>query len=146
MRIGLRLRLWLAVMVVTGAALAAAIVGFNALLAGELDRSAKSLVRSRSAAEIDVLRVENGRIVAPETLNDAARVGGSRVWIFTTAGAIESPFAPASVAVAARAMALGASRFLDIPEADVRLFSQPFVVKGRRLGTGYSRPRACGEW
>ena len=134
-RAGLRLRLWLAVMLLTGAALAAAIVGFNILLAGELDRSANSLVRSRSSAEIDALRIQGGKIVAPEAINDATRVGGSRVWIFTAAGAIESPFAPPSVTAAARALAVGPSRFVNVPEADVRLFSQPFVVKGVRLGT-----------
>ena len=88
-RPGLRVRLWLAVMLLTGAALAAAIVGFNILLAGELDRSASSLVRSRSSAEIGVLRVKAGKIVAPEALNDSSKAGGSRVWIFTAAGAIE---------------------------------------------------------
>ena len=134
-RPGLRVRLWLAVMLLTGAALAAAIVGFNILLAGELDRSASSLVRSRSSAEIGVLRVKAGKIVAPEALNDSSKAGGSRVWIFTATGAIESPLATPAVAAAARAIASGPSRLVDIPDADVRLFSQPFVVQGARLGT-----------
>ena len=134
-RTGLRLRLWLAVVVLTGAALAAAIAGFNILLAGELDRSANSLVRSRASAELDAIRIENGKIVAPEAADGTSKVGGSRVWIFTTAGAIEAPLAPAAVTAAARFLAGGPSRFFDIPAADVRLFSQPVVAKGARLGT-----------
>ncbi len=134
-RAGLRLRLWLAVVLLTGAALAAAIVGFNVLLAGELDRGADSLARSRASAELDVVQITNGTIVPRETADDAARVGGSRVWIFTAAGAIESPLAPAAVTAAARALTGGPARFVDIPDADVRLFSQPVVVKGARVGT-----------
>lgn len=134
-RTGLRLRLWLAVVVLTGAALAASIAGFNVLLAGELDRGADSLARSRASAELDVVRVEGGKIVALKSADDTSRVGGSRVWIFTATGAIESPLAPAAVTAAAVALASGPSRFVDIPDADIRLFSQPVVVKGTRLGT-----------
>ena len=133
-RVGLRLRLWLAVVLLTAAALAAAIVGFNLLLAGELDRSANSLARSRASAELDVLRIKAGKVVAPEG-GDTARVGGSRVWIFTTAGAIELPLAPSAVTAAARAAAAGPSRFVDVPDADVRLFSQPVIAGGNRVGT-----------
>ena len=132
---GLRIRLWLTVVVLTGAALAAAIAGFNVLLSGELDRSANSLVRSRASAELDAVRVVQGRIVAPEAANDAAQAGGSRVWLFTPTGAIEAPLAPATITAAAQALSAGPARFVDIPDADLRLYSQPVVVQGRRLGT-----------
>lgn len=135
-RTGLRLRLWLTVVVLGGGALAAAIVGFNVLLAGELGRSGDNLVRSRASAQLDAIRTSGGRIVTPEPADDGTRTGGSRSWIFGAQGeAIEAPLAPAAVSVVASSLATGPSRFADIPDADLRLFSLPVTTGGRRIGT-----------
>lgn len=132
---GLRERLWLSVVGATSVALLAAVAGFNLLLADQLDSSATSLVRARAAAQVDAVRVVGGKVLAPEASDDHAKTQASRVWVFSGAAPVEAPLSSAAIESAARRLAAGPARHLDIPQEDVRLASLPVMASGRRVGT-----------
>jgi signal transduction histidine kinase len=132
-RLGLRSRLQLAVGVAVLAALVGLIAGFNVILGHVLDRDARDLVRARAVAEIDSLRMNDGRLSVGETPDD--RAADVYLWVFTGARALERPRAAANIDTAARTLAAGPARFLDVPAADTRLYAAPVTSRGRRLGT-----------
>jgi signal transduction histidine kinase len=132
-RLGIRRRLLLTVVAAVALALAVMIVGFNVLLAHNLSRDANDLARSRAAAGLAQLKVSDGRLVVGETPDDAAPA--SEVWVFDGHRALEEPRVGESVSAAARGLAGGPAHFVDVASADTRLYAQPVVVGGRRVGT-----------
>ena len=130
---GIRRRLQLVVVVVVAAAVAVLLVGFNLILAKSLDRSSRDLLRSRAAAQLSLLRSTNGRL----SLVDVPDAAGpdANVWVFSESRLIERPRAGARANAAARGLAVGPSRFLDLNDSDTRFFTKPVVVDGRRVGT-----------
>ncbi len=133
-KLGVRVRLLIAVIVAVAAALAAATVGFNLLLAQRLSADATDRARTRATAQLSVLRVVDGRVVAGEGADEAAL--DIPVWVFAGGRAIERPTtARADVAAAALALAFSGRPVADVEGADTRLAAVPIVAHGRRLGS-----------
>jgi signal transduction histidine kinase len=132
-KLGIRHRLLLVVLAGVAAALVGLVVGFNVILDRTLSRNARDLARTRAAAQVALLRPVHGRLVVVETPDDAA--GDSYIWIFSRGRLIERPRAGAQVDALAQTLADGQARFADAATTDVRLYAQPVVVRGRRLGT-----------
>jgi signal transduction histidine kinase len=132
-RLGIRRRLLLAVVVAVAIAIVGLVAGFNLILAGTLNRDARSLVRSRANAELDSLRTAGGRLSVGATSDD--RAVPDFLWVFAGTRALERPRAPRVTDRAAQSLAGGPPRFLDVPAPDTRLYARPVVARGRRLGT-----------
>ena len=132
-RLGLRGRLQLAVGVAVTAALVGLIGGFNLILAHVLDRDARDLVRARAVAEIDSLRTSGGQLSVREAPDDAA--ADAYLWVFSGSRTLEQPRAAPNIEQAAKTLAGGRPRFLDIPASDTRLYAAPVTSGGTRLGT-----------
>src|SRR5262249_36370029 len=105
----------------------------NLVLQRTLDREARSLVRSRAAAQLSSLRVEHGRLTVGEAPDN--RSADSYVWVFTNAGILERPRAPAAVQEAVRKLVRTRTRFVDAPSPDPRLYAASVLVAGERAGT-----------
>jgi two-component system OmpR family sensor kinase len=130
---GIRTRLLLAVLAAVALAVAAMTIGFNLILARSLSNNANDLARARASAQLAALRPANGNIETGETPDEA--LGETQLWVFSRGRPIEAPRASPTVAAAARSLAGGRPRFLDVNGADVRLYSAPAVFEGKRLGT-----------
>ncbi|MDX6410952.1 MAG: two-component system, OmpR family, sensor kinase [Gaiellaceae bacterium] len=114
-------------------ALAVAIYGFNRVFTATSERNANELVQSRAASALATVDFAGGHIRVREPRTDAEI--DSRVWIFDGKRAVEAPAARPSVAAAARSLASGPARFVDVASADIRLYSLPIVFGGVRRGT-----------
>jgi signal transduction histidine kinase len=133
-KLGVRARLLIAVVAAVAIALAALVAAFNVVLSQRLSANATDLARVRANARLSALRVVDGRVLPGEGPDDAAV--DSQVWIFANGRAIEQPqTSPASVAAAARALAVSGARTIDVAGADTRLSSVPIVSGGQRLGS-----------
>ena len=131
---GLRTRLMLAVMAAMGVGLALLIVGFNVLLARQLDGDLGSVLRARAAAQLTTLSVLDGRLRVAEAPDEGAL--DSQVWVFAGPRELERPQrVPAAVERAARAVSDGPRRTLDLRRPSIRLLAVPVQRGGRRLGT-----------
>src|SRR5207302_10460297 len=95
--------------------------------------SADQLVRARAAAELAVVRSQNGRLTVGETADDAAV--DSSAWVFTGTRTLEAPRGGTELAATARALAARAPAKADAARTDTRLHAVPIVNRGRRLGT-----------
>jgi two-component system OmpR family sensor kinase len=132
-RLGIRHRLLLAVGVAVALALAAMVGGFNLLLARNLSRDADNLLRARATSELTVLRAEKGKLIVADAPDQAT--ADSYVWVYAGGRTLEAPRAGRQLNSAAQRLSSGPARFADVPPLDTRLYSQPVVIKGRRLGT-----------
>jgi signal transduction histidine kinase len=132
-RLGIRHRLLLVVLAGVAVAIAGLVVGFNLILDRTLDHDSRNLARTRATAQAALLRREHGRLVVVETPGDAA--ADSYIWVFSGGRAIERPRAGRRVEAAAGALSGGSARFVDVQAADVRLYAEPVVVGGDRVGT-----------
>jgi two-component system, OmpR family, sensor kinase len=130
---GVRTRLFLVVVGALAVALGLATIGFNVLLANAASRDADTLLSARAASERGEIRVAAGTLKVVDTRVDA--IGDSRVWIFRGLQTVEQPHARPETALAARALAGGPRRFLDVPHAEERLLAVPILGHGRRVGT-----------
>jgi two-component system, OmpR family, sensor kinase len=129
--LGIRRRLLLVVVAVVAVAVAALLVGFNSLLRSTLDTSSKDLLRSRAAEEVSLLRTVGGRV----TLLDAPAGTEPNAWVFANGRLLEHPRVRARTDAAARALDGAPRRFVDLHDFDIRLYADPIVVHGKRLGT-----------
>ena len=131
---GLRMRLLLAVVAVVGVGLAALTVGFNVLLARQLDGDLDSVLRARAAAQLTTLSVVDGRLELSEAPDEGAL--DSQVWVFAGSRELERPArAPAAVERVVRALSGSPRRTLDLRQPPIRLLAVPVQRAGRRLGT-----------
>ena len=128
-----RTRLLLIVVIALALALGAATFGFNLLLARNSSRDADSLLRARTAAELELIHVVNGKIHVTETADDS--LGSTRVWIFRGTRAVESPRVRLETGAAARALAGGPARLVNVRDTETRLYAVPIVSSGKRVGT-----------
>lgn len=133
MTLGIRRRLLLVVIAAVVVSLAGLIVGFNIVLGRTLDHDSRDLVRSRASAQLSSIVVRNGRLTTGESPDE--RASDAYIWIFEGTRLLERPQTEAAVDQAARALAVGASRYQDVPESDARLYSVPIVQGGKRVGT-----------
>jgi signal transduction histidine kinase len=130
-RLGIRRRLLLVVVATLTVAMAALVAGYNVVLARNLDHSASDLARSRAEARVASLHVAGGELQVGEAPDEAA--ADAYLWVFAGNRVLEQPRVATAVARAAHSLASGARRFLDV--ADTRLYADPVVSDGRRVGT-----------
>jgi signal transduction histidine kinase len=128
------MRLLLAVVAVVGVGLAALTVGFNVLLARQLDGDLDSVLRARAAAQLTTLSVVDRRLELSEAPDEGAL--DSQVWVFAGSRELERPArAPAAVERVVRALSGGPRRTTDLRRPPIRLLAVPVQRAGRRLGT-----------
>lgn len=132
-RFGLRRRLYLVVVVTVGVAVAALVAAFNLVLDRTLDRNASSLARSRAAAEIASLEFSKGHLRVGALPRE--RAADAAAWVFVGGRQIEKPRAGAHIEAAARQLAGGPTRLVNISGTDTRLFARPVMFRDRRIGT-----------
>src|SRR5438067_6424503 len=132
-RFGLRRRLLLVVGAAVTVALLGLVAGFNVILGNVLDRDARDLVRARAVAQFDTLRTDGGSLRIREAPDD--RSADAYLWIFAGTQPLERPRAAPETGRAARLLARGPARFVDVAASDTRLYAAPVVVDGKRLGT-----------
>jgi two-component system OmpR family sensor kinase len=131
---GVRTRLLLVVVGALAVALGVATIGFNVLLEHASKSDADTLLRARASSELALIRVVGGNIKVAETRDDP--LGDSRVWIFRGATPVEQPRAKLDTDLAARSLAGGPRRFMNVPdESQERLYAVPIVHDGQRVGT-----------
>lgn len=128
-----RTRLLLIVVVALTLAFGAATFGFNLLLAHSTSRDANAFLRARAAAELGLIRVVNGKLHVSETTDET--LTASRVWIFHGIQTVESPRVARQTDAAARSLAGGPTRLLNVRDTDTRLYAVPILSDGRRVGT-----------
>ena len=80
-RLGIRTRLLLAVVGALALALIIGVTAFNVILEQRLSASAESLARAQAQAELSSLKVANGKLVAPEGLEERGAVGSTSVGV-----------------------------------------------------------------
>src|SRR4051794_27875929 len=108
-----RTRLLAIVLCTIAVAVGVATYGFNVLFEQTSARDADTLLRSRADSEGSVLQVRGNRLVVVETKRDL--LGDSNVWIFDGRRAVEVPHSHGAVDAAARSLAAGPARFLEVP-------------------------------
>ena len=129
----LRGRVVLGAVAVVTIGLAVLVVAFNVLLASSLRADVDSSLRSRAAAALSTVSVEDGALVTSEGPGDAALDSG--VWIYDGARAIERPRAAASLQRGVTALVRTSGVARDAPGARFRLYARPIRAQGRVRGT-----------
>lgn len=132
LRLGVRSRLLLAIVGAVAMALAIGVAAFNLLLGQRLSASATALAKAQAEAELSSIQVKNGKLVAPEGPDEGTV--SSQIWVFEGSRLLEAPRAPARVDEAARSLAGGPERSLDVGE-EARLYPIPISQNGVRYGT-----------
>jgi signal transduction histidine kinase len=125
----------LLVVAAVAGAVVALVVGFNVVLSRTLTRDAEALVRTRALAHLAVVRNNHGRLQLRVGETPDGAVPDSNVWVFSRGRAIEFPRVSGPVADAARGLASGPSRYVDVPQTESLLYSLPVIAKGQRIGT-----------
>jgi two-component system OmpR family sensor kinase len=128
----IRRRLLVVVVAAVAASIAVLVTGFNVLLAHTLDANARSVLRSRAAAQRDLVDTKGNAI---RLRGPAKGAPDSGVWVLQGKRVIERPRARRSVDAAALALAGAPPGFADLGDADVWLYSQPIKVNGHRIGS-----------
>ncbi len=113
-------------------ALAASTYGFNIVFNRSTSQSADSLLRARTSSELSLLSLRRGRISRAETSSDA--LADSDVWIFGRDGVVDQPPARSPLDEAAAALARTPGAIRDVSSDDIRLYSAPIVLRGKREG------------
>ncbi len=131
-RLGVRSRLLLAIVGAVSVALAVALVTFSILLNQRLSASATALAKAEAQEELSSLTVRGGMLVALQEPDKLA--AASQVWVFSGTRTLEAPRVRADVDRAARGLAHGPERSLDVGE-EARLYALPVVQNGVRYGT-----------
>jgi signal transduction histidine kinase len=129
----LRGRLTAFAVLAAAVALALLVIAFNLVLAGSLDRDAKSRLRSRAAAAATTVDTEGGHVKVRESASDGAI--DAQVWIYEGSRAVLRAAGPPAVQSTAAALAGGPRRFADVSGRDARLYALPLLSEGRRIGT-----------
>jgi signal transduction histidine kinase len=128
-----RTRLLAIVLVALAVGLAAATYGFNVLLARTTSRDADALLRSRATSQLTLIDVSGGHLRVAEASDDV--LGDSPLWVFEGKRLLERPRVATPADAAARSLAGGPPRLVDVPVSDTRLYAAPIVIENRRVGT-----------
>jgi signal transduction histidine kinase len=131
-RLGVRTRLLVAVVGAVALALVIGVAAFNVFLGQRLSSSATALARAQAEAELSLLRVRDGKLVAPQG-PDRTTVT-SQAWVFDSGRLLEAPRAPQHIQDAARSLAGGPERSVEVGES-ARLYAIPVTTGGVRHGT-----------
>lgn len=128
----LRTRLLLAIVAGVGVALVLLVVAFNIALARSLDNDADEIVRARAAGELASLQVSGAGITLPPQPSGTGIA--TQVWVFDGARLLREPEVDAQTDAAARSLAAGPERSIDVGDG-THLLALPIVSDGRRVGT-----------
>jgi len=126
-------RLLLIVLAAVAAAILALVTGFNIILSHTLDSNSRSVLRARAADELELVSVNNGRLVTahpPDTTS-----AEPTAWVISGKHVVDRP--RARPAVDAAAVELGQMKrpsFSDVASDDIRLFSHPVFSNGKHIG------------
>lgn len=131
-RLGVRSRLLVAIVGAVAVALALGVAAFSFLLGQRLSASATSLARAQADAELSSLVIRDGALIAPESPDEGTV--GTQIWVFAGSRVLEAPSVSPEIDEAARSLASGPERSLDIRE-ETRLYALPIVENGTRYGT-----------
>ncbi len=131
-RLGVRTRLLIVVVAAVAIALVLGVAAFNLFLGQRLSSSATALARAQADAELSSVRVRDGRLVAAEG-PDQGTVS-SLAWVFARQRVLEAPRTHRRLDRAARSLAGGPERALDVNES-ARLYAVPVSQGGVRYGT-----------
>jgi len=131
-RLGVRARLLLAVVAAVAFALAVSVTAFTLLLSHRLSVSATSLARAQAQAAVSTLDIRGGRLSTPASRGEGTSPG--QVWVFAGGRRIQAPNGSPRLAAAARALAGGPERSVNVGE-QTRLYALPVLENGRRYGT-----------
>ena len=131
-RLGVRSRLLVTIVGAVAVALGIAVAAFYLLLGQRLSTSATSLAKAQAEAELSSLAFRGHELFAREGPNDGHSI--SQTWIFSGSRALEAPNVSREVDLAARSLAGGPERSLDIRE-ETRLYALPVTRNGVRYGT-----------
>jgi two-component system, OmpR family, sensor kinase len=131
---GLRDRLLLVMVLATAVFLGAATAGFNVILAARLHGAANDVLRSRIKAEMAEGHLSGGRLIVPP-ISDQGAVVDQPVWIFAGRRVLEEPRGGSALHAAAKRLAGGPRRIVELPDGSNRLMALPITDNGRRLGT-----------
>jgi signal transduction histidine kinase len=112
---------------------AAAVVGFAFLLTRTTDTDANKVLRARAAAELAIVRVHDGAIRLEPTTSGS--ISDSSVWVFDGTTPVQAAHADAKTQGVVNALIGSKARFVTVQGNDVRLFAQPIVHDGSRVGT-----------
>jgi two-component system, OmpR family, sensor kinase len=128
----IRRRLLVFVLSAVAASLTALVIGFNLILAHTLDTNSRSVLRSRAAAQLDLVDTSNGHI----RLRDGSNAGpDTGVWVLEGTRVVERPRARRSVDTEALLAAAGPGGFHTVGEADAWLYARPVFSHGHRIGS-----------
>ncbi len=130
---GVRTRLFLAVMVAVGLALALMLLAFNLVLGRSLSHEADQVARSRATAELAVVRAGPGGLALGEGPDAAAP--DTPVWVYAGTRRLEGPRAGVALTAASRALVGAPGGYVTVADPHMRLYAEPIVENGRRLGT-----------
>ena len=135
-RVGVRARLWWAVLATVAVALIGMAVAFNLLLAYSLNADANkrldSMIEDASHA---IIQVDNGYSF-PKTTGDIKTLG-SQVWVYIRGYTLAAPDVNPALGAAAKALDGKLAQYVELPAQQVRFFCKPlYDPKGKeRLGT-----------
>jgi signal transduction histidine kinase len=131
--LGLRGRLLAVVLI--GALLTVTLLtlGFNLALRARLDADANALARARASTALGLVSTEGGRVNVG-TAEDRVPTE-TQTWLYAGNALVDRPRAVPALDRAAAALSGGPSRFVDVPGTRTRLYSEPILGRGIRLGT-----------
>ncbi len=130
--LSLRARLMTVVVVGAAIAIAALTAGFNLVLRSSLDHDANQVLTARAAATLATVEVKEGHLKAVEAPDRNAV--DALVWLYSHGHVVEAPRAAPELQAQAGALAVGPKRTAENQTTDVRLYSQPVIRNGKRVG------------
>jgi signal transduction histidine kinase len=119
---------------IVGIGLLLLVVAFNVILSDRLDNDIDAVLTARANGQMSALDVRGGKLVISDVPDEAT--AESQAWIFAGRRVLAAPrTAHARVNSAAAGLAAGPRRYQDVESPAVRLFAQPVIDEGRRVGT-----------
>lgn len=131
-RLRVRTRLLLTIVGALALGLAVAFGAFWLVLAQRLSTSATSLARAQARTEAASVQLRNGKLVLSTVSSSAPNP--SPTWLFAGDRLLVAPRASARVQRAARSLAGGPERWINV-HGEVRLYAVPLIRNGARYGT-----------
>jgi signal transduction histidine kinase len=130
---GLRGRLVFTVVGALAVLLAALLGGYNVVLAERLNHEINAILGARAASALSRVELMGNRVVVTRPAGSAAP--DSPVWVFAGRRTLLQPDTDAITDRAARGLAGGPRRHVEVDEPDRRLLAVPIVENGRSVGT-----------
>jgi two-component system OmpR family sensor kinase len=132
-RMGVRARLWLAVLATVAVALASVTVAFNLYLADSLNSDADKRLSTMTADASGAIIQTDAGYSFPVSTGDIKGLG-SQVWVYVRGYTLAAPDLDPALGEAAKALYGQPAQYVDLPEQQVRMFCVPlYDSKGEEL-------------